>query len=103
MNVKQPLKPDNEIDLEICTAYLMKEWTKRYKRVFKVDFNFRLGDADRIKDMIRYTDYETAYIAIAGSIKLYPEKFRTEKFRWLSVNQVYTWCLWHHKNVSYGI
>lgn len=91
MNVKKTLKPDNEIDLEICTAYLMKEWTKRYKRVFKIDYTFRVGDSEKIKDMIRYTDYNTAFIALFGAIRLYPEKWKSGKYKWLSVNQVYMW------------
>ncbi|BDG37248.1 hypothetical protein [Saccharococcus caldoxylosilyticus] len=81
----------SDIDLEICTAVLMKEWVKRYKRVFKIDFNFREHDVDRIKDMVRKWGYEKTYICMAGAIRFYPEKWRTKQFKWLTVNQVYTW------------
>jgi hypothetical protein len=81
----------SNIDLEICTAFLMKEWVKRYKRTFKIDFNFKLGDEERIKQMIKTWGYKETFIVIVGAIRFYPEVWRSKQFHWLSVNQVYTW------------
>lgn len=107
MTVKKTFKPASEIDLEICTAYLMKEWVKRYKRKYKIDYNFKADSSDKIKDMIRYTDYETAFIALFGAIKFYEDKWKNNKFKWLSVNQVYSWIgeevIQMHQNKEFNI
>lgn len=81
----------NDVDIEICVALLMKEWGKRYKRVFKFEYNYNSGDSDRIKKMVKKWGYERTFISMMGAVRLYPEVWRSDKFKWLSINQVYTW------------
>jgi hypothetical protein len=80
-----------DVDLRICSALLMKEWVKRYKKVFKIDFDFKLGDEQMIQDMVRRWGYERTFVCITGAIRFYPELWQSDKFKWLTVNQVYTW------------
>lgn len=41
--------------------------------------------------MIRTWGYAETFIVITGAIRFYPDVWRNERFKWLSVNQVYTW------------
>ncbi|WP_010530925.1 hypothetical protein [Lentibacillus jeotgali] len=82
------------VDLDIAVALLQKEWQKRYKKVFKIKFDFRFGNSDKIKEMVYRWGYDKTFIIIAGAIRFYPEKWQTEQFKFLSVNQVYTWIGW---------
>lgn len=79
------------IDLEISSALLMKEWQKCYKRVFKVDFDFKSGDVEKIKEMVSIWGYDKTYISMMGAIRFYHEKWHSNQFKWLTVNQVYSW------------
>lgn len=81
----------NGVDLDIAVAIIMKEWGKRYKKVFKIDFKFKSGDYKLIEDMIYKWGYDRTFITTVGAIRFYPEKWRNPEFKWLTVNQVYTW------------
>ncbi|MGM0835420.1 MAG: hypothetical protein ACQEV7_04640 [Bacillota bacterium] len=81
----------SEIDLEICGSLLMMEWGKRYKRVFKFEYGLKIGDTNRIKAMVRKWGYDKTFICLAGAIRYYPEVWKSDKFKWLTINQVFTW------------
>lgn len=79
------------VNLETCTAILIKEWIKRYKKVFKIDIDFKDCDCEKIKEMILKWGYERTFIKTMSTVRFYPDKWRNEMYKWLSVNQVYTW------------
>jgi hypothetical protein len=80
-----------EIDIEICTAYLLKEWGKRYRKMFNFDYSFKGDEVEKIKQMVQCLGYETTFICLMGSIRFYNDYWRTENYKWLSVNQVHKW------------
>ncbi|OIJ12960.1 hypothetical protein BKP35_10395 [Anaerobacillus arseniciselenatis] len=80
----------SKIDVEIATCAIMKHFKQRYKREFKFEYDLKQGDELRINEMIYRWGYKRAMIACLGAIYFYKKKWKSDKFKWLSINQVFT-------------